>query len=90
VYHSRVLLAFAFILAYLTPFLVGAEASSVTLLVVYATLITVGISIINLLYVRIQVSDNIEYLEWIAVLGMTALFSIAGFTSQNDLIYVFL
>ncbi len=90
VYRSRVLLGFAFILAYVTPFLVGAKSSSVILLSIYTTLLTIGISVINLYYSRMQETESIEYLEWIAVIGMTALFSIAGLTKTNELIFVFI
>ncbi len=90
VYRSRVLLGFAFILAYATPFLVGAKSSSVILLSIYTTLLTIGISVINLYYSYMQETESIEYLEWIAVIGMTALFSIAGLTPSNELIFVFI
>ena len=63
VFRSRVLLGFAFIFAYLTPFLVGSDSSSVYLLVVYTTILTVAIAIINTLYSRFAQSENIEYLQ---------------------------
>ena len=90
VYRSRVLLGFAFILAYATPFLVGAKSSSVILLSIYTTLLTIGISVINLYYSHMQETESIEYLEWIAVIGMTALFSIAGLSKTNELVFVFI
>lgn len=90
VYRSRVLLGFAFILAYATPFLVGSETSSVILLSIYTTTLTIGISVINLFYSRMQESESVEYLEWIAVVGMTALFSIAGLGKSNELMFVFI
>jgi hypothetical protein len=77
VFRSRVLLGFAFIFAYLTPFLVASSSSSVTLLVIYTTIITLAISIINTVYSRISTSENIEYLQWIWVAGMTILLSLA-------------
>ncbi len=85
VYRSRVLLGFAFILAYATPFLVGSETSSTILLAIYTTTLTIGISVINLFYSRMQESESVEYLEWIAVVGMTALFSIAGLGKSDDI-----
>lgn len=85
VYRSRVLLGFAFILAYLIPFLVGSKTSSVILLTIYTTTLTIGISVINLFYARMQETESMEYLEWIAVIGMTALFSIAGMGKPDDI-----
>lgn len=90
VYRSRVLLGFAFILAYATPFLVGSESSNVVLLVIYTTILTLAISIINGFYSRMHESESIEYLEWIGIVGMTVLFSIAGLSKSNELIFVFI
>lgn len=90
VYRSRVLLGFAFIFAYATPFLVGSEKSSILLLSIYTTIITLAISIINGFYARMEESESIKYLQWIAIVGMTALFSVAGVTATTDeLVIVF-
>ena len=78
VYRSRILLGFAFILAYLTPFLVGSRSSSVLLLSIYTSCITLAISVITLFYARLEESENVEYLQGIAIVGMTLLFSIAS------------
>jgi uncharacterized membrane protein len=63
VYRSRVLLGFAFIFAYATPFLVGSEKSSILLLSIYTTIITLAISIINGFYARMEESESIKYLQ---------------------------
>ncbi len=88
VYRSRVLLGFAFILAYATPFLVASEASNAVLLTIYTTILTVGISMINFFYSRMDESKSIEYLEWIAVVGMTILYCVAGYGPEDTLIVV--
>ncbi len=91
VYRSRVLLGFAFIFAYMTPFLVGSKTSSVFLLVTYTTILTVAIGIINSFYVRMQESENIEYLQRIGMVGMTLLFSVATFwSSSTEMITIFI
>jgi hypothetical protein len=77
VFRSRVLLGFAFIFAYLIPFLVGSTNSSVILLVIYTTILTVAISIINTIYQRLAESDSIAYLQWIGISGMTILLALA-------------
>lgn len=63
VFCSRVLLGFAFIFAYLTPFLVGSTSSSIYLLVIYTTILTVAIAVINSLYTRLAQSESVEYLQ---------------------------
>lgn len=63
VFRSRVLLGFAFIFAYLTPFLVDSASSSIYLLVIYTTILTVAIATINTLYTRLAVSESTEYLQ---------------------------
>lgn len=90
VYRSRVLLGFAFILAYATPFLIGSETSSITMLTIYTTMLTIGVSVINFFYSRMQESESVDYLEWIAVVGMTTLFSIAVLSNSNELLVVFI
>lgn len=90
VYRSRVLLGFAFIFAYATPFLVGSDKSSILLLSIYTTIITLAISIINGFYARMEESESIQYLQGIAIVGMTALFSVAGVTApSHELVMVF-
>ncbi len=78
VYRSRVLLGFAFVFAYLTPFLVASSSSSVVLLVIYTTIITLAISVINTIYARLSESESISYLQLIGVTGMTILLSLAS------------
>ena len=63
VYRSQVLLGFAFIFAYLTPFLVGSTSSNIYLLVIYTTILTVAISIINSIYSRLAEAESTEYLQ---------------------------
>ncbi len=63
VYRSRVLLGFAFIFAYLTPFVIDSSTSSVYLLVIYTTIITLAIANINIIYTKIAASENVEYLQ---------------------------
>ncbi len=77
VFCSRVLLGFAFIFAYLTPFLVGSTSSSIYLLVIYTTILTVAIAVINSLYTRLAQSESVEYLQWIGIMGMMILLSLA-------------
>ena len=77
VFRSRVLLGFAFIFAYLTPFLVGSTSSNIYLLVIYTTILTVAISIINSIYSRLAASEHIDSLQGIAIVGMTVLLSLA-------------
>lgn len=79
VYRSRVLLGFAFIFAYMTPFLVGSKTSSIFLLVTYTTILTIAIATINSFYVKMQESESIEYLQGIGMIGMTLLLSVATF-----------
>jgi Predicted membrane protein (DUF2339) len=77
VYRSRALLGFAFIFAYLTPFLVNAKTSSVPLFTIYTTLITLSISIILSFLSRKGKSENLLFLQVIGILGMTTLFGLA-------------
>ena len=83
IYRSRVLLGFAFIFAYLTPFLVDASSQTTYLLSIYTTLITLAIAVINFFYSKMDQSENRNYLEMIGIIGMTALFSLAGIASNN-------
>ena len=78
------LLGFAFVFAYLIPFLVASESSSVTLLVLYTTIVTFAIATINYLYLKHDGSEHIEYLQGIGVLGMTSLLSIASFGAHSQ------
>lgn len=82
-YRSRVLLGFAFIFAYLTPFLVGTSSQTTYLLSIYTTLITLAIAVINFFYSKMDQLENRNYLEMIGVIGMTALFSLAGIASNS-------
>jgi Predicted membrane protein (DUF2339) len=81
-YRSRVLLGFAFIFAYMTPFLVGSESSSAYLLIIYTTIITIALWSINML--SEQSKDKSEdkkdqdYIWGIAVVGMTILYSLVA------------
>ncbi len=63
VYRSRVLLGFAFIFAYLTPFLIGSHSSSAILLTIYTTILTIAIAVINNLYAKQSVTENVSYLQ---------------------------
>ncbi len=63
VYRSRVLLGFAFIFAYLTPFLIGSDSSSAILLTIYTTILTVAIALINTFYAKQSTTENISYLQ---------------------------
>jgi glucose-6-phosphate-specific signal transduction histidine kinase len=83
VFRSRVLLGFAFIFAYLTPFLVDSTSSSIYLLVIYTTILTVAIAIINTLYTRLAVSESTEYLQGIGIVGMMILLSLATLDADS-------
>ena len=63
VFRSRVLLGFAFIFAYLTPFLIDSSTSSVYLLVAYTSIITLAIAFINTIYTNLAESESVEYLQ---------------------------
>lgn len=90
VYRSRVLLGFAFIFAYATPFLVGSKESSVFLLSIYTTILTISIGIINSFYARLNETESIEYLQGIWIVGMTILFSLASIEVKTlELLAVF-
>jgi Predicted membrane protein (DUF2339) len=88
VYRSRVLLGFAFIFAYLTPFLVDSSSSSIYLITIYTTILTLAIAIINSIYIRLAETKNIEYLQWIGIVGMTVLLSLASLDADGSSVLV--
>lgn len=91
VYRSRVLLGFAFIFAYATPFLVGSKESSIFLLSIYTTILTISIGIINNYYARLNETESMEYLQGIWIIGMTTLFSLASIEVKTlELLVVFI
>lgn len=90
VYQSRVLLWFAFVLGYTTPFIVGSENSSVLLLTAYTTVLTIGVALITNFYAKMKNKDSIVFLGAVGTIGMTGIFSlIASRAWGNDLMILF-
>lgn len=77
VYRSHVLLSFAFVFAYLTPFLVGSEKSSIFLLSVYITFVTIAAAVIAVFYKK-RTFEDASILHGIATVGMVFLSALAA------------
>jgi hypothetical protein len=58
------------------------------LITIYTTILTLAIAIINSIYTRLAENENIEYLQWIGIVGMTVLLSLASLDADGSSVLV--